>query len=60
MERVDLIIRARYVITMSNPLVIEDGAVAIDNGLIKAVGGQTTYSANTGGVRRSSTGTNTY
>ncbi|ADN50014.1 amidohydrolase family protein [Vulcanisaeta distributa] len=38
MERVDLIIRARYVITMSNPLVIEDGAVAIDNGLIKAVG----------------------
>ncbi|WP_243674556.1 hypothetical protein [Vulcanisaeta distributa] len=38
MERVDLIIRARYVITMSNPMVIEDGAVAVDNGLIKAVG----------------------
>ena len=38
MERVDLVIRAKYVITMSNPLIIEDGAVAIDNGLIKAVG----------------------
>ncbi|WP_243679237.1 hypothetical protein [Vulcanisaeta distributa] len=39
MERVDLVIRARYVVTMSNPMVIEDGgAVAVDNGLIKAVG----------------------
>ncbi|GAB6943233.1 amidohydrolase family protein [Vulcanisaeta sp. JCM 14467] len=38
MERVDLVIRAKYVITMSNPSVIEDGAVAIDNGLIRAVG----------------------
>ncbi|ADY01645.1 putative amidohydrolase [Vulcanisaeta moutnovskia 768-28] len=38
MDKTDLIVRAKYVITMTNPLIIEDGAVAIDNGLIKAVG----------------------
>jgi 5-methylthioadenosine/S-adenosylhomocysteine deaminase len=38
MEVVDLIIKAKYVITMDKPLVIEDGAVAIKDGLIMAVG----------------------
>jgi len=37
MESVDLIIRAKYVITMGNPLVIEDGAVAIKDGVIVSV-----------------------
>ncbi|MGC9153673.1 MAG: amidohydrolase family protein [Vulcanisaeta sp.] len=38
MDTADLIIKAKYVITMSNPMVIEDGAVAIGDGVIKAVG----------------------
>jgi len=37
MESVDLIIRAKYVITMGDPLVIEDGAVAIKDGVIVSV-----------------------
>ena len=37
MESVDLIIKARYVITMWEPLVIEDGAVAIKDGVIISV-----------------------
>jgi 5-methylthioadenosine/S-adenosylhomocysteine deaminase len=37
MESVDLIIKARYVITMWEPPVIEDGAVAIKDGVIISV-----------------------
>ncbi len=38
-ENVDLIVHGRYVVTMETEnLVIENGAVAIDNGVIIAVG----------------------
>ena len=38
MERVDLVVKAKYVVTLSNPLVIVDGAIAIRDGVIVGVG----------------------
>ena len=37
MERVDLVVKAKYVVTLSNPLVIVDGAIAIRDGVIVGV-----------------------
>ncbi|WP_069807659.1 amidohydrolase family protein [Vulcanisaeta thermophila] len=37
-EKVDLIVKSRFIITMSEPMVIEDGAIAVSEGRIVAVG----------------------